>query len=278
MRGTVPKIFLTAAIILAIYEMALRLAAPAVDSSQDQYTTNAIRLENYVDARTRVNTVVVGSSLVARIPAEAWPRDWHVLAQAGGSSQTGLAVVATTPPLPRRVLVEANFLYNDADNIAVGNATGARARIMRQTLWLTRQAYRPMNIFVWALRKLRPEPVFEAQPGNFQQLLAVQQKDDAVPPLATTRAGILRAKALIDGLKAMGVEVALFQMPVDASLEPSPFMRGVRAIAEKAFPQGRYCWLSVENDGEWKTVDGIHLVVQDGRRAAADLASASCQR
>lgn len=141
---------IVAIVVLGTYEVALRMTAPHVDSGQDQFATNAIRLENYVDDAQSAEGVVLGSSLTARIPSDAWPRNWQVLSQSGGSAMTGLEVIVRTSPLPKRILIEINTLdsQKNADNIA--NAVDWSRRDIRKVLWLSRTAYRPANLLVWS--------------------------------------------------------------------------------------------------------------------------------
>lgn len=274
MPNLLPRIFATALIVLGAYEAALRIAAPNVNSSPDQYTANAIRLESYVDGGARAPAVIVGSSLSARIPSDAWPQGWRVLSQADGSALTGLSVVAATHPLPARVLIEANFLDSGADPADIENATGAVPHKLRAALWLTRRAFRPMNIIVWALRRLSPSD--EAAPANFPQILKLQQNGFAKAPDAGARSRLVPVKALVDRLQQEGVRIAFFEMPVDASLGNMPFASGRRALYEMLFPKSTYCWLLIAGTN-WQTIDGIHLLARDGRKAAAAIAAAACE-
>jgi hypothetical protein len=80
----------------------------------------------------------------------------------------------------------------------------------------------------------------------------------------------------VDKLQQEGVQVAFFEMPVDASLANMPFVSGRRAFFKRIFPMGTYCWLPIAG-ANWQTIDGVHLLTGDGRKAAAAVAAAACE-
>jgi hypothetical protein len=266
---------LAAIIVLGTYEAALRVAAPNVDSGQDQFATNSIRLENYVDHAKSAAGVVVGSSLTAGIPTDAWPKDWQVLSQSGGNSLVGLEVIANTRALPKMVLIEINALDTPVNADDVANAVSWPRRNLRSALWLTRTANRPVNLLVWSRRPLGAAHV-EAPAAGFALLLAAQRKSYALPPDARLTENLRRMKEIVDRLKRASVEVVFFEMPVDRELVQTPRAQGMRRAARSLFPQSDYCWLALDGGGNWRTIDGIHLVAQDARRAAQMLAAMPC--
>ena len=223
-----------AIIILGTYEAALRMTAPQVDSGQDQFATNSIRLENYVDNAQSATGVVLGSSLTARVPSDAWPREWQVLSQSGGNALTGLEVIVRTTPLPKRILIEINTLDSQASADDVANAVDWTRRDIRKVLWLSRTAYRPANLLVWSQRPLIG-PNFEGAAAGFAMLLAGQRKAYALPPDAWLAGNLRRVKEIVDFLKDKAVKVEFFEMPVDRELMQTPRAQIIRRATMSYF-------------------------------------------
>ena len=265
---------MTAVLVLAGYETVLRLWHPPADTGQDQFAGNIIRLENYADSGRVFDGVVTGSSLTARIVPDAWPQGWQVLSVAGGNALTGVAVVARSTPLPRRVLVEINTLDTDWDADPAEAATGAWQRTARRMVWFLRTADRPANLLAWVLHG-HATASQDAPAPDFADLLARQQRmyrAGAAPALETNLA---KLQPLVGVLTKAGVRVAFVEMPTDASLVQTRRAAEIRRHVAALFPPSAYCWITPA-PGPWGTVDGIHLLGPDGRRAAALIAAAPC--
>jgi hypothetical protein len=275
------NVALTFLVTLAMYEGFLRVAAPQVDQGQDQFATNTIRLENYVDHPEMRGTVLVGSSLSARIPDAALPRGWTNLSLAGGSALTGLEIVANAARAPKVVLVEINFLDRTSDRKAVSRATGWPDTTLRRLFWFYRTAYRPMNLLVSSVARWvkahRARAKVETAPPDFQGLLSQQKRDFAsLPAKAALDIGVSRLRRLVHVLEAKGTKVAFYEMPTDASLMETPRERAMRIAVRSAMGPPQYCWLVLDRGEAWKTGDGLHLLYQDAVRAARRMARSRC--
>lgn len=274
------NVIVTFAAVLVIYEGALRLIAPDIEQGQDQFASNTIRLENYVDKPVGGRTVIVGSSLSARLPQSALPSNWANLAVAGGSALTGLEIVASSPGVPRRVLIEINFLDRGFDPEAVNRVVGWPEPMLRQMFWFHRTAYRPMNLFVslvagW-VKAHRVAPPIERAPSNFERLLALQQKDFAKAPGSGLVSDIADMRRLIIKLQARGTRVSFFEMPTDRRLVNTRRERTLRTEIRNAFAPSSYCWLPLDHGEQWQTGDGLHLLRQDAVLIVERLVSTSC--
>lgn len=277
MRLSLLSAALAAIVVLGTYETALRVSAPQVDSGQDQFATNSIRLEDYVDEARSDAGVVVGSSLTASVPSDAWPKDWRVLSQSGSSAVVGLDVIAASRPFPKKVLIEINSFDAQTKPEYVANAVDWPKPILRKLFWFSRTAYQPANLLVWSQRPLIASPL-ERPAAGFALLLGVQRESFARPPNAWMGENIRRTKEIVDLLRREAVEVAFFEMPVDRTIMQMSRAQAVRRAALRAFPRSSNCWLSVDDGGTWHTVDGAHLLAQDARRAARILAAQPCIR
>lgn len=260
---------LAALLVIGGYEAFLRIAKPRADVGQDQYATNRIRLENYVDDDAAAPGVVVGSSLTARIPAGAWPRGWQVLSQAGSNALVGLEAIERKAVLPQKILIEINTLdsaYNKDDVEAVLGIS----RAGRHILWFTRTANRPANLLVWYMRP-RDGSSSERAGAGFSTQLAQWRQNYRGAPASHLFENLQRAKLIVERLRAANVEVVFFEMPVDASLVGLRRARHIRQATAAIFPPSSYCWHIAQDARSWRTIDGIHLLPQDARLAAASV-------
>jgi hypothetical protein len=265
---------------LAVYETALRTVAPAVDGGQDQFSTNVVRLENYVDHADARGTVIVGSSLAARLPLDTLPPHWTNLSLAGDSALTGLEVIAASQDAPQRVLVEINFLDRGSATSTVKDVVGWPQPLLRRLFWSYRTAYRPMNLVVagvsWLVKQRRHAPRQEAPPPDFHGLLAMQQKDFAKQPGAALVPDLAELRSLVAKLKRNGTQVAFFEMPMDRSLMNTPREIALRQAISKQF--AGFCFFSLDRGQGWQTGDGLHLLRQDAVKAADALYNAQCAK
>jgi hypothetical protein len=273
-----PSLFRGAAIgcvsILIFYELVLRLLAPVVNKGQDQFTTNIIRLENYFDGRAHGNTVVIGSSLAARIPESALPAGWTNLSLAGDSALTGLEIVSSHNHLPKRVLIETNVLDRETNNDVVQKIKGFPRPFIRSVFWFERTAYAPVNIVVAEVEKSRKGANEAADniPPDFTGQLKMKQRSFAEPPSAELLAkNFATLKALVRQLKIRGTDVSFFEMPEDRSLMELQNFLVRRAMVRKFASEEGLCWNQIDRGEQWHTTDGEHLLSTDAMRAGRRL-------
>ena len=280
MSPLIRNVLLTFIAVLGVYEGALRLTAPRIDLGQDQFTTNIIRLENYVDHPEVGGTVIVGSSLAARIPGESLGSGLENLSQAGGSALTGLEVVAAVPHAPKYVLIEINVLDKGVEPAIAKQVLDWPEPQLRALFWFYRTAYRPINLLVKQVstfvKKETRGPRTQRAPPNFKGLLAQRAHEFSKPPDNFLAPNIARMGDLIRMLQAKGTTVVFFEMPVDRSLVNAPHSRDVRHAVEAAFDRRHFCWLTLDHGEAWQTGDGIHLLRQDAASIGQRLINAPC--
>lgn len=277
MTGFVRITLLTCLAALALYEGALRLAKPQVDEGADMGLTNAIRLENYADA-TAPDTVIVGSSLAGRLQPRMLPDNWSNIALTGGSALTGLHVVAESPLVPRRVIVETNYLDRPSDAPTLHALNDWPRPMLRQLFWFTRTAYMPVNLVFSKVedavqrRRARGGGYAESAPANQADLTAaLQPAYSQVPDLSH----LPELAALVEQLTARGIEIDFVELPVETNLTKGRHLVLMQQRLKAMFASA--CWLRLD-PGPWHTGDGEHLLTQDAARAAKELATAPCTR
>jgi hypothetical protein len=213
------------------------------------------------------DVVLVGSSLTYRLNEGyfATPK-LRNLSIAGGSSVTGLAIVARQERLPKLVLVETNVLSRPLDLSLVERYArkGGSESLM----------FRPIRAAVAALELWTHAPPGPAQaaaardrllrqpPDNFDNsayVARVVREQSAEDPTEAVRDNVKRIAELIAAIEQRGSRVLLLEIPYLPPVRQAPATRITDEITHRAFPDPAR-WLSIsppENELRWP--DGGHL-------------------
>ena len=209
---------------------------------------------------------LVGSSITFRLKEEyfATPR-LRNLALAGGSSVTGLQIVANQPRLPQFIMVEANVLARATDAALVerysrGDTEPLFFRPVRAAVAAYEQRlHAPLTHEQVALdlRRLVGQP-----PSDFDSRIyadrAVRQFN-AEDPTDAARLNVKRIGEFIRQVEQRGARVFLFELPYSEAIEGSRFATTTREIVHAVFPDS-HRWLPIEVDRtELRWADGVHL-------------------
>ena len=276
MRPPLLPVFSTAVLLFAAYAAFVQFAPLTVTAGQNQGDTNLIRAQTYLAAPKQTGTVLVGSSLTFRLPASALGEDVANLAMAGGAPATGLALIKVANSHPALVLVEINLLQRSADLAMVTTLLRFPERSLRSHLRVFRTGYDPVNLAWRSLAALTGKADFDPPPPAevTRQLTRLQQQEMAhAPDITVLRRNLAQAASLVEELKARGIAIGFFEMPVDASLEGLPANAILRREVLRTFPEQRFCWIKPNVPGGAHTLDGIHLTAPDAVLVAKQVAA-----
>ncbi len=278
MSPTIRTALIVSVLVLGLYEVTLRILSPQISEGRDQPATNTITLERYADRPQAMGTVLVGSSVSARLPANQLPADWYNLSLSGGSALTGLQLVSEDAPYPKRVLIETNVLDKDADDDALSTIENPVRREARHLFRFLRAANDPINVVRWMSLRTRGAPPADEPTSEFPTLLEVQKRSYANPLSAHFAVTLGTIRSLVARLQQHGVTVGFYEMPVDRHLVSLPRAVQMRTQLAEAFPHSRYCWVTVDDGHNWQTTDGLHLASKETDAAAQFLAAGTCLR
>jgi hypothetical protein len=213
------------------------------------------------------DVVLVGSSLTYRLKESyfATPK-LRNLSIAGGSSVTGLAIVARQERLPKIVLVETNVLSRPLDLSLVERYArkGGSESLM----------FRPVRAAVAAIELWTHAPPGPAQaaiardqllrqpPDNFDNsayVARVVREQSAEGPTEAVRDNVKRIAELIGAIEQRGSRVLLLEIPYPPQVRQAPATRITDELTHRAFPNPAR-WLRItlpENELRWP--DGGHL-------------------
>jgi hypothetical protein len=226
-----------------------------------------VTLNRYIVDHPIPDIVLVGSSLTFRLKEEYFetPR-LRNLALAGGSAVTGLQIVANRRQLPKLIVVETNMLPRPPDAALVKLYSSDR---VQQPLF-----FRPVRTAIAAYENWMHAPVTHAQveaslhrlveqpPSSFDNHVYVERtlrNLDEDDPASLVKANVEVIGRLIDALEHRGVRVLLMEMPYDAPIEASRYVRIMHDIVHQAFPDPSR-WIAIELDrADLRWADGGHL-------------------
>ncbi|MGN6580402.1 MAG: hypothetical protein ACTHJ1_10535 [Bordetella sp.] len=260
-------------VLVALYGTLVQIWSPFIEVGQNQEATNRIRLENYLDSASNPPIVLVGSSLSTRLAASALGPLVENLGISGGSSLTGLDVLAHAHKHPRIVVIEANLLDRPIDVDLIETLFREPISSLRSKIKVLQYRYRPVNL-IYGLIAARHVESAEADvpPAIFNLLLQDQIKSQSrlLNP-AIVKNHIVEMTDLVSRLVARGINPVFLTIPVDPALTQSPQANQFRHIFESAFPKSKYCWIRPTLPGVPRTRDGLHLVQADAAIVASQI-------
>ena len=259
----------TAALFIVLflaYSIFIALAQPDVKAgaAQNQWQANQIAAQSYLYAPQEPETVIVGTSLAARLPFEVLPEDTANLAFNGGSPLTGLAIVSRKGAAPERVLIEANLAFQQKDDALVSQLFTPVIWRLKRFMPVLQDRHQPINVFLHYLRNRFGESEEEklSRTVTDEELAArlpIEQAKyvDAVL-IENIEDELNELRRLIAELEAKGSEIIFFTMPVDPSLVETEKYSSTRQLLETHFPNAEFLPLPLNDT--YRTTDGIHLL------------------
>ncbi len=276
-------IAVAAIIVSGLYISLIALWAPDVRFGQDQGSDNAIAIERFLYGKPP-QAAIVGSSQAERFPAGALGPDIANLALAGRSPLVGLAIIARSGQVPRRIYVEINHIDQPVDPALVDGVFAEPGYTLKRLVPALRTAYQPVNLVVSLLRRATRgrDEVYYAHIVDaplHETLIARQRRLLAQPPdPALLQANLAELDRLATGLGGRGAEMVFFEMPIDPALETAPAIVAVRQAVRAAFPPEKSCWNEDVAPAGLPSTDGIHLDSDTASMFWAHLAATDCRR
>ncbi|MEO7425751.1 MAG: hypothetical protein ABI036_11230 [Fibrobacteria bacterium] len=246
------------------YNLAVMVAKPAGSFLQSQPEKNAAVADDYILGERAADTVIVGSSLSARLDESDLGPGFLNLSFAGGTAATGLEIVDRLERVPKLVLVETNQIRN-LDSSFVDARFSPLGRFLKRRIPTARAKYRPVNLLLGALRKKTGREDLTPDATVFANLLEEQRRDyENVPDPEWLRSSVTRMAQQVASLEAKGVRVVFFVLPVYPQLRDLPKARDLLQAFHTTFPPPGNRWIECP-PGDFITADGIHLVPQSAR-------------
>ena len=242
-------------ITILIYVVLVEIFRPKITFFQNQETSNLVGAERFLFNSNSYHSLIVGTSLSARLPHSLLGPGVFNLSLQGGSPLTGLELIRRSHKYPARLLVETNFLYYALDHTFVEYRLNTFSYFTKKYVRALRHEYQPVNLVGnLYLRYFRRDPRFIREHGlenrarNLALANTIDHKDE-FPTAPNFQNSIAIFQQLILELESHGIEIIFFEMPVHKLVAAGKRASIVRQSIYRAL----------------KTTDGLHL---DSRSAA----------
>jgi lysophospholipase L1-like esterase len=265
---------LVAAAIVALYDVVVPRLMPDGGHSADVQQENVIHAQSYLYPRAAIDTVVVGSSKLARLDFSEKSGIFN-LAISGQGARTGLELVLRSPARPRRVVIEVgDTLLREPDATFLSGLFNPVNDRLRRWIPVLRDTYQPGAILDELAKRLGPKskPVDAPMtPDLYQKVLQTAIDKHTVAPAPEVLARIMTSlQRQLAALRARGAAVYFFEPPEEPPIWNSPQSTRIRQEVERLFPDvPRFPAFPLSGPASYRTTDGIHLDVASANRFGA---------
>lgn len=259
-----------------LYSIALHRLNPKVEVFQNQWIKNHSIAEAFIYKVPAYRTVIVGSSMAAKlVQKDLDGDDIYNLSFEGGSSLTGLRIIKESNIIPKEIYIETNIIERKLnENMLSSLFTPVIWRIKKHLISL-QYTYQPINIALTFINakfgKDASEKVHVA-PNQGKLKFGINRhraSENGVNTFNEQR--IVEQKKVIDYFTSKGVNIVFFQMPVHEEILSTKGYQERKKVLEKLFSKFEFHW--VENDHHYETTDGIHLNLESANEYALVLKS-----
>lgn len=258
-----------------------------------QWQSNFIKIQRYAYQKpSKSNIVLVGSSLTANLEAAYISSHGINLGMSGGSVQTGIQAVRRNPSKPGMLLVEINGTTTEkTDYKLINSIYNPFLYSLRLYFPMLRQEYQPISVFMpqitslnYKIKSLKDRIINRLIPrnkppsnrqlfdgnSNVTEKVIAQEVAKRKYPLTETQKRLFieenqSIKSQILQFRKEGVQVVLFDIPLDQQLQNTVTEKQIKALMKEIFPTKNFDWLPEPSPRQWKTSDGIHLVSSDAK-------------
>lgn len=265
-------IVVTAVAIVAAYCAFIEIVRPKILIYPDQNFANIARAEHARLSRASVDTVLIGSSLAARLPEDLWPAGFENLSLGGHAPLVGLDILTSSVRTPRLVVIEINWIVRATVFKGLNELDQSLLKPFRPWLRGLRVAYQPNNLLLTSAARLtsdrNPETACMALDKNAPKRSGGQAgpRIELAPPSFTetqTVRALTRVEKAIQSLQERGVSIAFVEFPVSAGMANSDYAVTLRQRITHRFPT---IPLLQFDPSAYSTTDGLHLTPDSARR------------
>jgi hypothetical protein len=252
-----------------------RFGADINRTGQTTEQRNMVKAEEFLyEASARYDTIIIGSSLSDRLNTDSLSTNYYNLSLAGLSVLDGIQLVELSQHLPSVVFIETYTLPRDEPSALVASLNNPTQVLMKRYLPFTRQKYQPAGVFKAMLRDwshgkgnaVVPESAMYVDTAFLNKAVTERLEQGSFPPPdSLLQNGLLTVRARLEAWRKRGVQIVLYEMPLDARLKELPEHKRVRQLVSRYFPSPDYGHITLP-PFNYQTTDGIHLTYQDANR------------
>lgn len=256
------------AIVLFLIHLLIVIVVPDSGGIMGQKDSNIVVVQRYLYNKKHYKYVSVGSSMTEKIISDSIP-DFYNLGLLSSCALDGIHYILMKPDdeLPDIVYVEINNAHSNTLNLSLLKSFDSGVlSFLRCNIPSFRDEYKPVtmlksNIINFFAKK---ETSFvEVDTVTLKSAIEYMNKDGWLKwgyhlDYNGCIEGFCMLKNSIEELKARGVKVVFFMVPMNKVIEKGPKMSDLVRNVHLFFPDSIYCYMPVDST-EYPTSDGIHL-------------------
>lgn len=230
------------------------------DSAQYQYQANVIQAEKYLYADTTPESLLIGTSLSARIKVKDLP-GFYSLSMPGMGVYDAYHVVFKRKNLPKNIFIEINLFSKPENETFVQTFESPITSFFKQNLEILREQNQPLCIVKDIMKSNKNTPSTQESspaisPKVFQELLTNLKRDYAHVDSISIKASIIELKKIVQQAQVRGSKVYFLEMPINSDLEYTPFVKFTREIIANNFSNNILIPIP---KNKFITTDGMHM-------------------
>lgn len=248
-------------VMFTLYSVVLHILSPNVKVFQNQWIKNYSIAEEFIYQESLFKTVIVGSSLAARLIKSDLGKETYNLSLSGGSALTGLHIIKESTILPEMIFIEVNILERKLNEDMLDSLFVPVVWKMKRNVKSLQYTYQPINVLLTFIKNRfdRDDAVMKYDYIN-KKILESGIKRHSQNTWGIDGLGerdLVGQRDLVNYFSSKGVKIIFFQMPVHKDVLGSVMYQKRKIVLLEMFPEFEFNW--AENNHKYETMDGIHL-------------------
>jgi hypothetical protein len=237
---------------------------------QGQLQSNYVTAQKLIYAEKIPPVVIAGSSLSYRFEHQMLPENTFNLSFGGGSPLTGMSILEKTKFMPKLVLIETNVAFRPIDNAFIDRIFHPILEPLKRHILICRDEYQPSVLILNVLKnnfykKSSLKKIYESSnPKMVKEIVRVALETESKPLRQDEIANIALLAEKVKKMKAQGVHVVLFEMPVHPQLANTIPAQQTRHWIKQYLPDVPV--VQPDDLNRYETKDGSHLTPQSAER------------
>ncbi len=257
-------------IVFVAYSSMLKIVKPKVTMFQNQWVKNYSISEVYIYKPVLPHTVIVGSSMSARLLQEEFGNDVYNLSFAGGSALTGLNLVKKRNHIPELLLIETNTIERSTNNEMLRALFTPFIWRLKKHIISLQYTYQPINIMLSVIKRnfggSEAEKADEKPNSKILKSSLVRRLEKNSKAIIFNEwQELTELKKLVDFFYSKGTHIVFFQIPVHPKILASKRYSARQKILHDMFAGMEVSWLLTPSGNSYETSDGVHLLFKSAR-------------
>ncbi len=267
------KSVLTALFLFIGYEFAIRSIDTWWSTGQNAPQSSVVRAHDFMYASRSYDNIMVGSSIgnriTSKVPIDSLPESFYNLSFGGQSIFDGLLILQNMGYKPKRLFIEINVLMRNEDADLQASLFSPIMYPVKKVMHSWRERNQPIGVLARIpvllngnpdLQAAAPISGLERSEDTHKAMLAIQKEGLKNPlPEEAVLGQINKLKEFVKYFKDQGVQVVLFEVPVDPETCNLGTPTQIRTLVKEAFEPMQCPIIEMPDCAEYFTTDGTHL-------------------